>query len=360
MNAFERVQCLIHGGTPDKPVIMAATGLRKGSQGGLYRRLVRRGLCLRHIVSPHLPHFSFPGDVNPYLEGVVYKKKYYHEDGNWSIKHTFITPVGEVYAIVKRNLDIDVMSDSPQTPFVKEPSDWRIINYIFQQMIDEMRPNYEEMKRNQDELGENGYTIAFIDKTPYQRAWIELASLLRTAIDCKEETEEFLEYLEVQKLYHEKVAEIAADCPSDLLLINDNVTNIISPKYYREFCIPYYQIYQDALQGTDKVLAVHHDGLIRDLKEAIQAAPFKVIDSLTVPPSGNVSLPEVKAWWPEKIPFVNLPPHLAFKEGEDLRNEYAELLNEWDSEQIAFVHVEDFPLDQVEEHLTTLLDVCGY
>jgi hypothetical protein len=307
--AFERHQTIIHGGTPDKVGVMAATGLRSGSQGGVYRRLVKRGLCLRNIVPPHQPAFFYPGAINPFLNDVVYTQQIYAEGDHWNIRHILETPVGTVESIASRNLDVDVSSDSPQTHFVKEPQDWHVVNYLFRRMLQEMRPNYDEMARDQDELGETGYTIAFIDKTPYQRAWIELASLERTVFDCVDKPDEFLEYLEIQKAYHTRVAEIAAECPSDLVLVNDNITNTISPRYYEEYCSATYQLYADAFQGTDKILAVHHDGLLAHLKEEIAVSPFQIVDSLTVPPSGDVSMSEARTMWPGKIPFVNLPPH---------------------------------------------------
>jgi hypothetical protein len=360
MNAFERHQAIIHGELPDKVGVMAATGLRTGSQGGMFRRLAARGLCLRHIVPPHRPFFSFPGSVNPFLEEVVYSQKFYHHRGHWQIEHTLKTPVGTVNSIASRNLEIDVSSDSPLTHFIKDPADWDVINYVFQEMTAALEPNYEAMERDQDELGASGYTIAFIDKTPFQRAWIELASLERTVFDCVDRPDGFLEYLEIQETYHRKVAEIAAGCPSDLVLINDNITNTISPRYYREFCTPYYQIYTDALRGTDKILAVHHDGLLSQLRVEIASAPFQVVDSFTVPPSGDLDLAEVKAFWPGKIPFVNLPPHLAWSSPEELRLEYAGIVDAWGDTGMVIVHVEDFPLPQVEIHLNAVLDVCGY
>lgn len=360
MNAFERHQAIIHGQHPDKIGVMAATGLRTGSQGGIYRRLAARGLCLRHIVPPHRPFFSFPGAVNPFLPDVIYTQKVYYQKGHWQIQHILDTPVGTVDSIASRNLEIDVSSNSPLTHFIKEPADWDVINDVFRKMLNALQPNYEEMSRDQDEMGTTGYTIGLIDKTPFQRAWIELASLERTVYDCLDRPEGFLQYLEIQEAYHRKVAEIAAGCPSDLILINDNITNTISPKYYREFCTAYYQIYAEALDGTGKALAVHHDGLLRHLMGEIEKAPFTVLNSFTVPPSGDISLAEAKANWPGKIPFVNMPPHLAWSSPHEIRQEYSRIVEAWGNTGMVLVHVEDFPLPQVELHLKIIMDVCGY
>ncbi len=357
MDPFERIQCIVNGETPDKPAVWAATGLRMGSPGGVFRRLLKRGLGLRTIEFPYTPFFA--GTGNPYLEDVEYQVNWFNQEGVWKVRHTYRTPVGEVHSVLTQNIELGV-GDSPSIHFVKEPGDWKVVNFIFRRILDRLKPNYRAISRLQDEMGESGYVMAVVDKSPYQRSWIELASLMRTVVDCKEEPAEFLEYLDLQIQLHQRIAEITAECPTDLVLINDNITNTISPQYYRKFCSPVYKIYQEAFQGTGKALAVHHDGLLRDLREEIELAPFTFIDSLTIPPTGDVSLSEVKEWWPDKLPIVNLPPHLAFVAGRELRDEYERLLEEWGSNRLIFVHVEDFPPEQVEEHLAALLDVCGY
>ena len=70
--------------------------------------------------------------------------------------------------------------------------------------------------------------------------------------------------------------------------------------------------------------------------------------------------PAFPACWPGKIPFINLPPHLAWSSPEELREEYAKIVDTWGDTGMVIVHVEDFPLPQVETHLKAVMDVCGY
>ena len=157
-----------------------------------------------------------------------------------------------------------------------------------------------------------------MDRTPFQRAWIELASLERTAIDFHGQSDEIVEFLSIQRRFHTKAAEITAGCPTPFVLLIDNITDIISPKLYEAHCLPTYKIYTDAFAGTDKKLCVHFDGRFRHLKTAIQNSTFDVIDSFTVPPVGDVSISEAKAFFPNKRIFVNLPPHLAWADTAEL------------------------------------------
>ena len=324
------------------------------------RRLSARGLCITHIVPPYKPTFFYPSMMNPHLDDVVYSQTYYRENGVNKIRHTLETPVGSVYAVVGKNPNDNLAAGSPQVPFVKEPSEWRVINYVFEGMLDQLRPNHAEIELDQEDLGETGVTIAVVDKTPFQRAWIELASLERAVIDFKEKPDGLGEFVDIQRRFHEKAAEITAECPTPYVLLIDNITNIISPRLYEEYCLPYYKIYTDAFKGTDKKLCVHFDGRFRHLKEGIRNSTFDVIDSFTVPPVGDVSILEAKEFFPDKLIFVNLPPHLAWAGADELREGYGKIVDEWGSKVLTIEHVEDMPQNTLERHLSVALDVCGY
>lgn len=324
------------------------------------RRLKARGMGITHLVPPYKPMFFFDHMINPELPDIVYSKTWFYEGRVMRIRHQFETPVGVVDSVVAVNPDDKLLSNSPQTHFIKSESDWEVINYIFRRMRDEMRPNYKEMLDDQEDLGDSGYTIAVVDKTPFQRLWIEIAGVEQTVVDLMDRTEGFLQFLELQFSFHKQAAEITAGCPSDQVNIIDNITNIISPRYYREFCLPVYQIYADAFAGTNKKIAVHFDGLFGHLKKEITDSPIDIIDSFTMPPTGNVSLTEARQLWPDKIPYVNLPPHLAHASDEDIRQGYSDILSEWGSKRLTIEHVEDLPIHVLERHLSCALDVCGY
>jgi hypothetical protein len=258
------------------------------------------------------------------------------------------------------NPEVNVLTHSPKTHFVKKTEDWRVINYVFEKMIEIMVPNYEEMKSDQEDLGQSGTTIACVDKTPFQRAWVEIAELDVTAFDFKYKPDLFLEYLDIQYRFHRKAAEITAGCPAQHVTLIDNITNFISPKYYREYCMPYYDLYTNALTGTGKKFAVHHDGLLRHIAKEIHESTFNIVDSFTVPPTGNISLEEAKQFFPEKTLAVNLPPHLCYASRQELLEGYEKILDEHGSKSLIIEHVEDLPDDVLENHLAAALDVCDY
>ncbi len=360
MTPYERHLAILHNEEPDKVDVVAAAGLRTGPQGGWVRRLMRRGMGVTHIVPPYKPMFFFDTIVNPYVKGIEYSQTYYFENGVWRTRHRFNTPVGEIASVIGGNPGLGLATGHVCEPFIKERKDWKVINYLFRSMHEEMRPNHREVQMDQEDLGDSGVTIGVIDKTPFQRLWIELSSLEDAIYAVIDQQSEFLEFLDVQYTFHKKAAEICAASPAVHFELIDNITNTISPDLYREYCIPVYKLYTDAFKGTGKKLAVHHDGLMATLKNEMAEAPFDIIDSFTIPPVGDVTLTEAKRLWPDKLIFINLPPHLAHSNKAEIRKGYEEILKEWGSKKLVIEHVEDMPEEVLELHLNSALDVCGY
>jgi hypothetical protein len=360
MNPYERHLAVINGEEPDRVDIVFAMGLRTGPSRGIVRRLSERGMGITHTVPPYKPMFFFDNMINPFDKDISYIQKSYFENNMWMIQHIFETPVGRIDSIVGLNPGVNVSTHAAKTHFIKNVEDWRVINYIFEKMINGLTPNYEEIISEQEDFGTKGTTIAMIDRTPFQRAWLELASLERTALDFKMRPDLFLEYIDIQRRFHEKAAEITAGCPANQIIMFDNITNVISPKNYREYCMPYYEIYSNALSGTGKRLAIHHDGLIRHIVKEIQESSFDILDSLTIPPTGNVTVSEAREFFPDKVLTVNLPPHLAYATIEELHLGYEKILAEHGKKCLIIEHVEDMPEEVLENHLSAALDVSGY
>jgi uroporphyrinogen-III decarboxylase len=211
-----------------------------------------------------------------------------------------------------------------------------------------------------DVLGEQGTTIGIIDRTPFQRLWLEFSTIEETSYAVYDEEPCFLEFIDIQFRFHQKAAEIAAQSPAYHFEVIDNITNTISPALYTKYCIPIYDMYTRAFLKTNKKLAVHCDGLLSHIRNEIAHSPFDIIDSFTVPPVGDVTLTEAKNLWPQKTIAMNLAPHLAHSSYDEVVKGYEEILSEWGNNKLIIEHVEDMPQDTLEMHLSAVLDVCGY
>ncbi len=360
MTPRERIMAVLQGEEPDKIPVVSWESLRIGEQGGWQERLTERGLGIIRLGFAYQPCFIYPLLMDPGHPDVKFTQDYYSEEGINKTRYSFETPVGVITSVSRMNPH-EFLLPSTEEHFVKERIDWRVVNYLFRAQLDQMAPNYELFEMIEEGLGEKGITYGVVEKTPFSRAWVELATAERALIDFQEQPEEICEYVEIQTRLHHRIAGIMAESPVKIVNIVDHITDFIAPRYFNSYCLPIYEIYADALRGTDKILACHMDGRLGHLKEEIASSPLELIESFTVPPIGDISLSEAREKWPGRILFVNCPPHLNRSSPDEIRKGYEQLQDEWGTKNgLVIENSEDIPLEKVEMNLSIALDVFGY
>ena len=363
MTPRERIMAVLNGEEPDKIPVCVYERLLAQHPGGWSQRLKKRGLGLFHSDVFWAPEWSsLAGWQNPRLPDVKYTRTEYLEKGVWKYRQTYETPIGKITGVLMTNpMEYVAVADTPEEYLIKQPSDWRVVNYIIKGILDNLVSRYKHFEIAEDELGDNGIALISIRKTAWQRAWIELAGPERAVIDFHEQPEEIQEYIDLHRRWHTRLAELAAGCPAKWVNIGENISDITSPKYYREYCLPIYQIYSQQLAGTGKILGVHMDGRLGNLRKEIAESPIDVVESFSVPPTGDVSLAEVRKIWPDKIIFMNTASHLAWAEPKEVREFYEALAEEWGSKKGLLLELsEELPLETVEAHMSAAMDAFGY
>ncbi|HIE04948.1 MAG TPA: hypothetical protein EYP61_09335 [Candidatus Latescibacteria bacterium] len=85
--------------------------------------------------------------------------------------------------------------------------------------------------------------------------------------------------------------------------------NIVSPKYFEKYCIPFYEKRSEQLRRAGIYTHIHIDGSFRSLLKYLGDLPFDGLEALTPLPQGDVSLEEMKEAVGDK---VLLPPGQAY------------------------------------------------
>lgn len=364
MTPRERVMAVFNGEEPDLTPFLVYTNMRLGSQGGWIRRAVERGagivghsfmyMCENPFQTLSFLTLSYNSDISV-------NRKSYFENGVAKTIETIETPVGSVSQILRNNVQA-YLTPNYEEHFVKKTSDWRVINYIYKAYSDALQPSYLHFQAVEDELGENGITYAWIEKTAFPRAWVEIANLQQALMDFYMESPEILEYIDIQDRMHEKIADICAESPCKYLQICEHISDVVSPSYYRKYCLPVYNNYAKALAGTDKLFGAHLCGRMGHLKKEFAESPYDVYEAFTPLPNGDVSLTEAMEIWPNMIIMMHLPVHLSFAEPKEMEAFFESIKAELkgSKKRFMFVHAEDIPLEKLETMLNIAMDVFGY
>jgi hypothetical protein len=113
--------------------------------------------------------------------------------------------------------------------------------------------------------------------------------------------------------------------------------------------MPEYKRLSERLVGTDKMLAVHMDGRLRSLKDDIAAAEFDIIEAMTPPPLGDVSVSEARESWPDKALWINFTSSMHIEAPEDIEAHTRQLLEEAGPKRgFAISVTEDAPVEALE------------
>ena len=288
MTPRERILAVYGGEEPDRVPVLIPGTLRR-SQPNWYASLKRRGvaqLAITNVYEPQMCTYREP--LNPRFPEVRYTRTEYSEKGVWRYRYTYETPVGTISGVVGINPTVPgaTYAPHPVEHAVKQPSDWRVVNYFYRKTLDGLRPApRERFDRIEKSLGDDGVVTAFLsDYSPFQNAWIWLAGPERAAVDFHEQPDDLLEFIELCNRLHGRLAEFVAEFPARFVLLVDHITEVISPDLYRQYCLPVYETYSRQLEGTGKILGVHMDGRFGHLKKEISDSPIDVIDSFSVPP----------------------------------------------------------------------------
>jgi len=368
MTPRERILAVYGGEAPDKIPILVPEGLLNRQPPGDWEdRLRKRGIGFMRAAGIYTPPLNTWGEpIPPRFDDVGYTRTAYSEKGVRKIRHTYETPIGSITGVLitnPPNESVGGISQHPEEYVVKQPVDWRVVNYIIKRVVEDMTPaTHEAFAKMEERLGDSGVTFAFLPEyTAYQRAFIWLAGPERTVIDFHQQPDELLECIDLHTRLHTRLAEFAAEFPAKYILLVDHISEMTSPRFYREYCLPIYEIYCRQLEGSGKIFGVHMDGRFGHLKREISESPINVIDSFSVPPTGDVSLAKAKELWPDKLIFMNPAAHLEWAEPEEVRSFYESLAAEWGGRKALLLeHMEHLPAETVGSHFSAAMDAFGY
>ena len=221
----------------------------------------------------------------------------YEENGQPMRRQTRRTPVGEVHAIWENGWD--------KKYFLETPQDYRVMTFIAEHT--EIVPRYEAYRAEAAGLPPWGIAIPELWRTPWQQMLVDFAGL-----------ENFCQHLaeygdEVRRLHtallrnFRHLVEIVARGPGRYLSNLENFTaDTLGPRRYQEFLLPVYEEFFPMLHAAGKLVGCHYDGRLASCRSLIARAPMDVIESLTPPPEGDMTLAEARAAWPDKLFWSNL------------------------------------------------------
>ena len=338
MNVKERILTAMHWGEPDRvPLTVYEWMLPRGTT----ERLLREhgvGLIVR-----------FPPQRIEHRNVEILTREY-QEQGKKLIRRTIRTPVGEVWQTLEPDPAYGT-SNWIQEHFIKSPDDYRVIESYYRDAI--YHDNFDAIREAQRRVGGDGIVLVRVAKSPIQEMLYQLMGYEQFAIDYHERRAAFDSLHAVMAKRYEELYDLAARSPVEILQLGDNLSSdVVGKDRYRNYLMPEYRKIMALLTGTGKKLAVHMDGRLQSLVDEIAAAEFDIVEAMTPPPMGDVSVREARRRWPNKALWINFTSSMHIEPPAVIEAHTRELLAEAGGKRGFGISVtEDAPVEALEQSL---------
>jgi hypothetical protein len=335
----ERLELFWAGERPDRiPYTIYQNEWRHTAKDPAWEAMYRAGLG----VAWHLPSVR---EVHPEVE---FLSETSQVDGKKFERRILRTPVGEI--------DETFLDEWQQKFFLESAEDYAVMTWIVKHTT--VEPAYEEFLRRSDEIGPFGIPMVMLGRTPNQSILVDLVGLENYAYHLADLSSAMQELYDALLAKFKRKVELAAEGPGRFVAVLENFTaDTLGPARYRKVLMPVYEECFPILQAGGKVVGVHYDGQLSAVKKLIAQAPMNLIESLTPPPEGDMTLAECREAWPDKLFWSNINVECYYLPPTELKQVVLDRVAQAapDGRLLAFEVSEQYP-DNWQQSIPVVLD----
>jgi len=286
---------------------------------------------------------------------VAITSREYFEDGRKLIRRTIHTPAGEVWQTIETDQAYE--SNWIREHFIKGPQDYAVMESYWRDGV--YRDNYGAIREAKRQTGDDGLVLVRVGKTPLQEMLYQMMGYEQFAVDFYENRELFDNLHSTMVDRCQELYELAANAPVEILQLADNITaDAIGSERFQNYLSPEYAKLKAHLAGTGKLLAVHMDGRLHGLVDQIARTTCDIIEGMTPPPMGDVSVRDARLVWPRKALWLNFTSSVHLQSPERIEAHTRQLLNEAGSKRgFAIGVTENAPIEALERSLLVIARV---
>ncbi|NLE45319.1 MAG: hypothetical protein GX620_11410 [Chloroflexi bacterium] len=219
-------------------------------------------------------------------------------------RNTVHTPVGSISET--KVFEPALNSGAIREHFIKTREDYEVLWYYLNDAV--ILDNYEQYRIDAAELGDNGWPLASVERTPWQQLWVEWVGLETLAVHTVDYPEHVARTIEMLTKRARQVFEIAYRSPAPFVDFPDNMTlPAIGRRRFRDYAAPLYDELSEMLAERKAVTFCHMDGDLKGLADDIARCKIGGLDSYSPPPDNDMPVADAVTLWPEKRLWMNFP-----------------------------------------------------
>lgn len=217
---------------------------------------------------------------------------------------TYRTPVGSLTEryVHSETGDTSFLVDHP----VETAEQFQTLQYLYEHL--EITPDMTAFQEDFRRCGADALllpTLGVAMKTAFQSLvehWAGTENLVFALCDEPEAVEECLAVMQARD---EETVRISLDSEADgFIFWEDSSTTNISPDYFKKYTLPEVNAWGKMIHGAGKFLVHHACGHLRDLLPIMGGSEIDAVESISPPPTGNISLREADRILPAHIALI--------------------------------------------------------
>jgi uroporphyrinogen-III decarboxylase len=170
--------------------------------------------------------------------------------------------------------------------------DLDIVRYIVEHT--EYVPRFDRIDSFLSETEDFGVCDIVLFRSPFGKLIHEYMGFEAVVYALHDDERSVLDFLSFQEYHDLRFTELAVQAPGSIVIISDHADeNLISPPFYRKYCIPYYQKACDIIHRAGKFASTHLDGNFRGFLPFIGETGFDLLDGCTPAPMFNYEVEEL-------------------------------------------------------------------
>lgn len=189
----------------------------------------------------------------------------------------------------------------------KRPEDLPALRWLLERY--RVTFNADNFRAGAEYMGDRGVPQIYIPKSPYfalAQSWMKYADFVYAMADSRREMEDIMRVIDDS---HDDLYQQLTSCEQvKILNFGENIAMAyLSPRYFEDYCLPWYEKRAGQLRRAGIYSHVHIDGYFRPLLPYLAHLPFDGLEALTPEPQGDVTLEEMREHIGDKVLLDGIP-----------------------------------------------------
>jgi uroporphyrinogen-III decarboxylase len=241
---------------------------------------------------------------------------------------------------------------------VRKKEDYKTLQWLVERM--RLRPHYDEVHAQIDELGEDGLVVPLISpflKSPFQSLIEHFVGTEKLCYDVYDFPEVVEQTIAVMGRKAREAVRLSVESRAEAFITwEDSSTTNLSPELFRKYVVPEIDVWGRIVHAAGKMLIHHACGHVKELLPLIAGEQVAAVESVSPPPTGNIEIWDAQALLQDRIGLIGgiEPVKLQSYQGREFERYIREILEKTAVKHFILANSDSCPPAVTEQSFRTV------